>query len=27
MFVCYVILFFYFRAKGGYRPVIIEKRE
>ena len=27
MFVCYVILFLYFRAKGGYRPVEIEKRE
>jgi hypothetical protein len=25
MLVCYLILIFYFRSKGGYRPVVLEK--
>ncbi|MCK0134904.1 hypothetical protein [Arenibacter sp. S6351L] len=25
MLACFLILIFYFRAKGGYRPVVLEK--
>jgi hypothetical protein len=25
MFFCYLLIFFYFKSKGGYRPVVIAK--
>ncbi|MEL6276994.1 MAG: MFS transporter, partial [Bacteroidota bacterium] len=27
MLVCYIILIFYFRSQGGYKPVELETRE